>query len=111
MSKENKILLERLKNALPVFDETSAENKWDLLKKCSAIKLSDPKLILDYHGILLFILGYCEGEELHGLAKSEMDRLALCVKDLSAHKKNLLERSGVAFSETQGAYSLSLIKW
>lgn len=110
MSAQTKQLIEELKQALVVFDETSAGRKLDVLKKCSQLKLSDPKLILQYHNALLFALGYCENETVYLTAQHEMERIGEAVKKLPPYKKEALDRSGIAFSETQGAYSFTLIK-
>ncbi len=101
----------KLQQALTVFGNDSTVIKKKLLNECSKIKLESKKLIDHYHNCLLFILGYSENEELFLLAQKEMLRLAESVKNLSPNKKESLYRSGIAFTETQGAYSFTLIKW
>ncbi len=111
MSEEANIILEELKRTLVVFDETSAQRKLELIEKCSHLKLSNPKFLLQYHNVLLFALGYCENETVYTEVEKEMERISEAVKKLSSDKREILDRSGVAFSETQGAYSLTLVKW
>jgi hypothetical protein len=111
MSAQTKQILDELKRTLVVFDETSAQRKLDVIQKCSHLNLSNPKFLLQYHNALLFALGYSENEMVYVAVENEMERLSDSVKKLSSDKKEILDRSGVAFSETQGAYSLTLVKW
>lgn len=111
MSKEKNNSILKLHNTLPGFGNGSAEIKKQLLKECSSIKLNNSKQIELYHNCLLFLLGYSENEELFLLAQKEMSRLSEAVKNLPPPKKENLDRSGIAFTEIQGAYSFTLIKW
>ena len=67
--------------------------------------------IISIHISLLFKLGYSESE--NSFLETQKEMLTLCesVKKLSAAKKEKLIGSGIAFTETQGSYSFSLIKW
>jgi hypothetical protein len=104
-------LFEQLKQLATVFDETSAERKARLLEECSKQRVSGLKEIRQYHDTLLFLLSYPENEIQFALAQKELRRLTDTVKHLPSRKKEALDRSGIAFTATQGAYSFSLIKW
>ena len=108
-SKNSPIL--SLKEIAPIFNDDSANKKKQLLNECSAIKLSSKKIIEHYHDCLVFLLGYPESEELLLLAQKEMDRLSETVKKLPKQLKDQLERTGIAYTQTQAANSYTLIKW
>lgn len=101
----------KLKNIVFSYEPKSAETKIDLLKQCTALDLKQIKIIKDYHGILIFIIAYPENNTLLSMAQNEMVRLASAIKKLPKKEKNRLERSGLPFTQNQGAYSLSLVKW
>ncbi|MBL7919495.1 MAG: hypothetical protein JNJ40_04225 [Bacteroidia bacterium] len=103
--------INELKASVSLFNETSASKKKELLTLCAKIKLNSKKLIELYNECLLFLLGYSENEELYLLAKKEMERLAESVKKLSPSKIDQLERTGIAYTQTQAANSYTLAKW
>ena len=100
-----------LKNTANVFHETSASLKKDLLQACSQQKLNNVKIIRQYHDALLFLLSYPENAELRILAQNEMFRLTHAIKHLAESKKEKLDLSGLAFTNTHGGFSISIIKW
>ncbi len=101
----------QLKEIAAAFNENSAAQKKQLLNACSQLKLNSKKIIEQYNECLLFLLGYAENEELYLLAKKEMERLAESVKKLPAAKIDQLERTGIAYTQTQAANSYTLVKW
>jgi len=107
----SKQIVNKLKEIVSVFNETSAVTKKELLTSCAGIKLNSKKLIEEYNNCLLFLLGYAENEALYLLAKKEMERLAESVKKLPKHKIDQLERTGIAYTQTQAANSYTLVKW
>lgn len=104
-------LFSELKKASLVFNETSAVFKTDLLQACSQAELKDINTIRLYHDTLLFLLSYPENVEIKKLAQDEMIRLADSIFQLSGSKKEKLDLSGLAFTNTHGGFSISLIKW
>ena len=94
-----------------VFNEASAIQKKQALVNCSDLKLSSKKIIESYHNCLLFLLAYPENEDLFLLAQQEMNRLSDTVKKSNKVLKNQLERTGIAYTQTQAANSYTLIKW
>ena len=100
-----------LKKVVFLFNETSPSLKSDLLQICSQHKLNSTKIIRSYHDTLLFLLSYPENENILQLAQSEMQRLAGSIKKLSESNKEKLDLSGLAFTNTHGGFSISLIKW
>lgn len=111
MIKQNKSSIGDLKEIAAVFSEGSAQKKKQLLAECGSAKFDSKKIIENYHDCLLFLLSYPETEELYLLAKKEMDRLAESVKKFPAAKINQLERTGIAYTQTQAANSYTLVKW
>jgi hypothetical protein len=103
--------IQSLKEIAHIFNDESANNKKQLLNDCSTIKLSSKKIIEHYHDCLVFLLGYPENEELFLLAQREMERLSETVKKLPRQLKDQLERTGIAYTQTQAANSYTLIKW
>lgn len=111
MIKQKKSPLANLKEIASLFNEGSADKKTECLVECANIKLSSRKIIEQYHDCLMFLLGYPENEELLLLAQKEMDRLCDAVKKLPKGTKDQLERTGIAYTQTQAANSYTLIKW
>jgi hypothetical protein len=111
VSKQKNSPLTNLREIASVFNEGSAEIKKQCLNNCSKIKLSSKKIIEQFHDCLIFLLGYPENEELFMLAQKEMDRLCASVEKLPKQKKDELERTGIAYTQTQAANSYTLIKW
>lgn len=111
MIKQKKSPLVNLKEIASLFQEGSADKKKQYLNDCSNIKLSSKKIIEEYHNCLLFLMGYPENKELFLLAQKEMGRLCELVKKLPKHTKDQLERTGIAYTQTQAANSYTLIKW
>ncbi len=111
MDTQKKSSIIQLKEIAASFNETSAAQKKQLLNACSQLKLNSKKIIEQYNECLLFLLGYSENEELYLLAKKEMERLAESVKKLSSAKIDQLERTGIAYTQTQAANSYTLVKW
>lgn len=111
MIRSKNITITHLKEIAAVFNENSALQKKALLNECANIKLNSKKLIEQYHDCLIFLLGYPENEELFLLAQKEMYRLAETVKKSPAHLKDQLERTGIAYTQTQAANSFTLIQW
>lgn len=106
----NSPLLDLIKVA-PVFNEESALKKTQLLNDCSKIKFNSKKLIEQYHNCLIFLLGYPENEKLFFLAQKEMERLCEFVRKSPKQLRDKLERTGIAYTQTQAANSFTLIKW
>lgn len=111
MNKTRKTALNELIEFAATYNEGSALKKKQLLIDCANIKLSSKKNIEQYHNCLIFLLGYPENEELFLLAQKEMERLCTSVKKLPKHSKDQLDRTGIAFTQTQAANSYTLIKW
>lgn len=111
MIKSKNTAITSLKEIAAVFNENSALQKKKLLNECANIKLTSKKIIEQYHDCLIFLLGYPENEELFLLAQKEMDRLSETVKRSPAHLKDQLERTGIAYTQTQAANSFTLIQW
>lgn len=104
-------LIAQLQRSCTLFGEGQEAQKLHLLRELSKLKLNNPRAAIHYHQCLQFILGYGESEALHQLARQEMERIAEEVKKWPAEKRAALDRSGVPFSETQGAYSFVLVRW
>lgn len=100
-----------LKQVVFLFNEDSAKLKQQALLKCVAAKIEGANTIKQYHDALLFLLAYPENENLQSLAVNEMKRLAERIKNLSGSQHEKLDLSGLAFTNTHGGFSISLIKW
>lgn len=100
-----------LKQVVFLFNEDSAKLKEQALLKCSGVKINGANTIKQYHDALLFLLAYPENKNLKSLAESEMKRLAERITKLPASQHEKLDLSGLAFTNTHGGFSISLIKW
>lgn len=102
---------ELLKSRANQFSTEATAQKLKLLSDCSQLELKQPKLISDYHQTLIFLITYLENSDVQKAAKDELNRLCDAVLCLPESKKATLERSGIAFTETQGTFSLVIMKW
>lgn len=102
---------EEFKKTANSFNELSAQQKVKLLTDCSSIKFSSANAIKHYHNSLLFTLAYPENETIRSLADTEMKRLSSFLKSTKQELKDKLILSGIANTQTDGAFSLSLVKW
>lgn len=102
---------ESLKAFANQYGSEASEQKLKLLSECSFMELKQAKLISDYHQTLIFLISYAENTAVEKAAKDELNRLCDSVLCLSPSKQASLERSGIAFTETQGTFSLVIMKW
>lgn len=102
--------LQLLQSKLTDFSPESTVEKIKLLKTISFLKLSAAKQIKQYHNQLLFLLSYAQNQTMHTLASAEMQRICDLIKQ-NRKLNDELTGSGIAHTVTQGAYSLTLIKW
>lgn len=102
---------EEFKKAANSFNELSAQQKVKLLTDCSSIKFSSANAIKHYHNSLLFTLAYPENKTIRSFADTEMKRLSSFLKSTKQELKDKLILSGIANTQTDGAFSLSLVKW
>lgn len=111
MTKSQLSTFSALKETAFVFNEHSAQAKINLLKQCSLLLIPKSKQIEQYQSTLLFLMAYSENEIIYSLASAEMKRLSLFLKKMAKKDKPLLERTGLPYTQTQGAFSLTLVKW
>lgn len=104
-------ILNRLKATVFNFGNDAQAVKSELLKSAAQIKFKKTSSIFKYHDLLLFLAGYPENQDVYQLAQKEMERLCETIKSLSDSKKEKLDLSGLAFTNTHGGFSISLIKW
>jgi len=102
---------EAFRKSVTLFNENSAQVKWNHLNECAKMKFTSASAIKQYHDNLLFTLAYPENHALYNLAASEMLRLANFIQTSSIALKEKLILSGIANTQTDGAFSLSLAKW
>lgn len=100
-----------LKKVVFLFNEDSTKLKQQALNNCASQKIKGVKTIKQYHDTLLFLLSYSENGILFDLANREMRRLSETIQRLSSIEKEKLDLSGLAFTNTHGGFSISLIKW
>jgi hypothetical protein len=100
-----------LKSWANQFGDEAALKKADLLRQCAFLPLKKTKLITDYHQTLIFILTHADNQEIESLAREELNRICDTVLELPKTKQEALSRSGIAFTETQGTFSLVIMKW
>jgi hypothetical protein len=102
---------ESLKAWANQYGSEASEQKLKLLSECALMELNQARLISDYHQTLLFLISYAENSAVEKAAKDELNRLCDSVLCLSPSKQSSLERSGIAFTETQGTFSMAIMKW
>lgn len=105
--------LSQLKVAATLFGGDASVQKQKWLKVCSGLQFRSAKDIIAYHDCLLFLLAYPASAPLYALAETELMRLGAFLKNLkpSSALYETLSRSGLAYTSTQSAYSLELIRW
>lgn len=104
-------LFDLYKKVANVFNETSAKEKENLLIDASFKKFTSVTSIKNYHDALLFTLAYPESKTIQDLAVKEMIRLAKHLNNSDGRVRDQFILSGIANTQTDGAFSLSLIKW
>lgn len=103
--------IELLAQTITDYSTEGTSKKLELLEAASQIKLSKPSVIKHYHNTLLFLCAYAENKIVFEKAREEMTRLCDAVIELHPSKKESLSRSGIAFTETQGTFSLEMMLW
>lgn len=98
-----------LHKLLTDFSDEGTAKKLRALNQCALVEPRNPKLIIQYHNALLFLLSYAESESVVLLAQKEIQRIESFVSTKS-QLKEVLSGSGVTATDTVGAYSLTLIK-
>lgn len=117
MSKKESItvLLDRLKAASNRFGEDAALQKKTALEALSKHERFSFKSLLHYHDALLFLSAYPENQELFIYTKQELIRVSELIKKINNGRHPIhqeqLDRSGIVYTKTQGAFSFELIRW
>ncbi|MBV9647521.1 MAG: hypothetical protein JO043_08665, partial [Candidatus Eremiobacteraeota bacterium] len=84
------------------------------MRRCATMALDDPKVLVRYHDVLLFLLAYPEDAQLHAEAERELHRVAAAAKVLhgrSERARRTLDDSGIAWSQTTYAFSYPVVRW
>lgn len=103
----------RLREVANRFGEGSEHQKAALLEQCAACRLDDPRTLLAYHDVLLFLAAYPESRALQSAAGRELRRVAASAERMSQGERarRRLAGSGIAWSETSHAYGYEIVKW
>lgn len=101
----------QLKQISNRFGNEFTKQKQNLLFACSQLSLQDPKIMIAYHEILLFLKAYPENRKLLDLTEKELKRLAEAIQLLNEPKKEKLVRTGMAYTETRANFSFTLCQW
>lgn len=109
------VLLDRLKAVSNRFGEDAAFQKKTVLEALSKHERFSFKSLLHYHDVLLFLSAYPENQELMVYTKQELIRVSELIKKINKHQQTInpeqLDRSGLVYTKTQGAFSFELICW
>ncbi|MBL7918013.1 MAG: hypothetical protein JNM96_06425, partial [Bacteroidia bacterium] len=103
--------LNKLNSILSNFDKDSSLLKLNLLQSLSQQKIYKSKEIKAYHNCLLFVLAYPDNLAIQKIASAEMQKIGDSLKKLNETKRLTFDRSGLAYTETVGTFSLAFCKW
>ena len=83
------------------------------LARCRTLALDRPRVLLEYHDALLFLLAYPGTRDDHRDATRELVRVARALRVLACRDttRGVLEGSGVAWSQTEAGFSLPIVRW
>lgn len=103
--------LNKLNSILSNFDKDSSLLKLNLLHALSQQKINKTSEIKLYHNCLLFLLAYPDNHAVQKIAYSEMEKIGSFLNKLKETKRLPFDRTGLAFTETVGTFSLAFCKW
>ncbi len=93
------------------YDEESVKLKTALVAAMSAMKLPDPKYMLQYHDSLLFLCAYPDNSGISSLAEKELKRITAYAKKNRSGEKALPENEGLPFANIVTRFSPDFMEW
>lgn len=76
--------------------------------------ITRPRVLVEYHDLLLFLLAFPPGKADHDRARSELDRIAALaarMADRNAAHRHALTNTGIAGTPTYAPFSIDLARW
>jgi hypothetical protein len=107
-------LLKRLAAVMLHFDATTEKEKQELLLHLSAIE-PEPKELIRYHHVLLFLSAHPQSTAQHALVQSELNRMGVLAQanynGKSTRRRIQLTNSGIRGTALHVCFSFDLVKW
>lgn len=98
-----------------VFNKQTGIKVLTLLNRFEKLSLSDAKVLVAYHDVLLFFKAYPPSKKILGAIQAELKRVESAVSDIMARgnysSQRILSGSGIAGSLLIGQYSFAMSKW
>ena len=93
--------------------EKKATIQLKLLKLCSRQYPVTVRILKEYHDALLFICAFPLNQKNWQLAKDELKRLAIIIKNdfQKPIQQHALSGSGLPFTNSQSQYSAAIVQW
>jgi hypothetical protein len=93
------------------FGRRAAARKAALLREIAALPLTTPRLLRDYHDVLLFMAAYPDGPDVRETVEAELTRLAARAAELAARRASTLADTGIAGTTVESAFSVDTMEW
>ena len=92
--------LDDLRSVRTQFGRAAATRKARLLGACSERALADPRIVRDYHDLLLFLEAYADDAKIRSLVRSELARVADAARRLvrSSRALRILRNTGIVLT-------------
>lgn len=106
--------LRELREVRARFGPAERRRKLRLLGAAAAKSIDDPRLLADYHEVLLFLAAYPDGPELHRRVEAELTRVAGRAAALVASSgkvRRQLDGSGIEGTDLSCEFSVHLAQW
>lgn len=107
--------LNALRNVSGSFNSDAEPVKKTLLHKIASCKIHNPKIIFEYHQLLLFHLAYPQSKELLNTAQHELNRMAAEAQagfyGTNKLVKLQLTNTGIANTQINVSFSFHFVKW
>lgn len=105
--------LESLRAARSRFGRGWPRRKLELLAHCADLQLTNPRILRDYHELLLFVVAYPDDHRILSVAEAELQRVARAAHSLAATERSAeaLRDSGIFGTAIESAFSIDMVAW
>ncbi len=111
MKRNINTLIKRLGALCNRFDDSSRIEKSSCLDQLSELPLKDPKALVNYAEILLFICAYPPDVDMHSRAERELARVTWFLKKNRKEAIKSLVNSGLPFTKYISSFSHDFLQW
>lgn len=106
--------VQRLRKVLTSIAREQLHVVADGMRKLAGRPLATPRVLMDYHDVLLFVLAFPRDRRHVLMAQAELERiagLAITMSSRNAAHRFALTNSGIAGTRSFAYYSIDLVRW